>query len=119
MMSLNHLTVFIQCQIQHYIDYIIEKHKTLTTPLLIHIYIIRVSNSLLFKIKHGYKITMTLFGSTGKLIDKTKNGEKVPSLKVVNVVLVQRKLLENQWTNINKSLKYYILLLPITLVFIY
>ena len=39
---------------------------------------------------------MTLFGSTGKLIDKTKNGEKVPSLKVANVVLVQRKLLENQ-----------------------
>ena len=32
---------------------------------------------------------MKLFGSTKKLIDKTKNGEKVPSLEVLEVVLVQ------------------------------
>ena len=29
---------------------------------------------------------MKLFGSTEKLIDKTKNGENVPSLEVVEVV---------------------------------
>ena len=44
--------------------------------------------------KDGHKLelqtpeTMKLFGSTKKLIDKTKNGEKVPSLEVVEVVLV-------------------------------
>ena len=31
---------------------------------------------------------MKLFGSTKKVIDKTKNGEKEPSLEVVGVVLV-------------------------------
>ena len=32
---------------------------------------------------------MKLFCSINKLISKTKNGEKVPSLEVVEVVLVQ------------------------------
>ena len=32
---------------------------------------------------------MKLFGSTKKLIDITKNGEKEPSLEVVEVILVQ------------------------------
>ena len=39
---------------------------------------------------------ITLFGSTKKLIDKTKNGENVLSLEVVEVVLVQCNLIDNQ-----------------------
>ena len=39
---------------------------------------------------------MKLFGSTKKLIDKTKNGENLPSLEVVEVVLVQCNLVDNQ-----------------------
>ena len=44
--------------------------------------------------KDGHKLelqtpeTMKLFGSTKNLTHKTKNGEKVPSLEVVEVVLV-------------------------------
>ena len=47
-----------------------------------------------FKIKDGCKLelqtpeTMELFGSIKKSIDKTKNGENVLSLEVVEVVLV-------------------------------
>ena len=40
---------------------------------------------------------MKLFGSTKKLIDKTKNGEYVQSLEVVVVVLVQFNLVDNQY----------------------
>ena len=50
----------------------------------------------MFKIKDGYKLVLEtpestkLFGSTKKLIDKTKNGEYVvATLKVFEVVLVQ------------------------------
>ena len=56
----------------------------------------------MFKIKDGYKLeiqtheTMKLFGSTRKLIDKTKNRENVPTLQVVKVVLVQFNLVDNQ-----------------------
>ena len=57
----------------------------------------------MFKIKDGYKlqlqmpVTMKLFGSTKKLINKTKNGEKVPSLEEVKVVLVQCNLVDNKY----------------------
>ena len=40
---------------------------------------------------------MKLFGSTKKLIDKTKNGEKIPCLKVFEIVLVQCSLVDNQY----------------------
>ena len=52
----------------------------------------------MFKIKDGYKLdlempeTMKLFGRTKKLTGKTKSGEYVPSLGVVEVVLVQCSL---------------------------
>ena len=87
--------------IQDYIEHIIRKYETLTTIPPIHVYINRINNRLVFKIKDGYKLelqtpeTMKLFGSTKKLIDKTKNGEKVPSLEVVEVVLVQCNLVDN------------------------
>ena len=40
---------------------------------------------------------MKLFGSTEKIIDKRKNGEIVPRLEVVEVVLVQCNLINNQY----------------------
>ena len=59
---------------------------------------------------------MTLFGSTKKLIDKTKNGEDIPSLELVEVDLVQCNLVGNQYPQKsevlytftpNKSYAYY------------
>ena len=53
--------------------------------------------------KNRYKLelqtseAMKLFGSTKKLIDKTKNRKKVPSPEVVEVVLVQCNLVNNQY----------------------
>ena len=58
--------------IQDYIEYIIKKHETLTTLPPIHVYINRINNRLVFKIKDGYKLelqmpeTMKLFSSTKK-----------------------------------------------------
>ena len=40
---------------------------------------------------------MKLFGGKKKLINKTKNGENVPTLEVVEVVLVQCNLLDNDY----------------------
>ena len=58
--------------IQDYIEYIIKKHETLTTIPPVHVYINRINNRLVFKIKDGYKLelktpeTMKLLGSTKK-----------------------------------------------------
>ena len=77
----------------------------------------------MFEIKDRYKLelqtsgTMKLFGSTKELRDKTKKGEKVPSLKVVEVVLVQCNLVDNQYQQKSEVLyiftlnKYYAYLL--------
>ena len=40
---------------------------------------------------------MKLFHSTRNLIDKTKNGENLPYLEVVEVVLAQCNLVDNQY----------------------
>ena len=64
----------------------------------------------MFKIKDGYKLelqtpeTMKFFGSTKKLIDKTKTGEKVPSLEVLEAVLVQCNLVDNQYQQTSEVL---------------
>ena len=41
--------------------------------------------------------TMKLFGGTKNIIDKRKNGKNLPSLKLVEVVLVQCNLGDNQY----------------------
>ena len=86
----------------------------------------------MFKIKDGYNLelqiseTMKLFGSTKELIDKTKNGEKVPSLEVAEVLLVQCNLVDNQCQQKseilytftpNKSYVYLLNVKPSNLVF--
>ena len=49
----------------------------------------------MLKIKDGYKLelqipeSMKLFASTKKLTGKTKNRENIPSIEVVEIVLVQ------------------------------
>ena len=69
----------------------------------IHAYTNTINIRLVFEIKDGYKLelqtpeTMKLFGSTKKLIGKTKNKEKVPSLEVVEVVLVRCNLVDKQY----------------------
>ena len=101
MMSLNTRWFYIQ----DYIKYIIKKHQTLTTNFPINVYINIINNRLVFKTKNGYKLklknpeTIKLFGSRKKLIDKTNNGENVPSLEVVQVVqvLVQCNLADNPY----------------------
>ena len=40
---------------------------------------------------------MKLFRSTRNLIDKTKNGENLPYLEVVEVVLAKGNLVDNQY----------------------
>ena len=71
--------------------------------------------------------TMKLFESMEKLIDKTKNRENVQSLDVVEVVLVQRNLVDNQYQQTyevlytfttNKSYAYLLNVKPISLVFL-
>ena len=57
-----------------------------------------------FKLELQTRETIKLFCSTEKLIDKTKNWENVPSLGVVEVVLVQCNLVDYQYQRKSKVL---------------
>ena len=87
-----------------------KKNVILTDNPSIKIYSNKIKNRIVFKIKNGYKLelltpeTMKLLGRTKKAVDKDKNGENVPKLEVVEVVLVHCNLLKNHYQHASKVL---------------
>ena len=69
-----------------------------------------IKNRIFFKIKTDYKLelfseeTIQLLGSSRKVIDKNKNGELVPRLETVEVVLVHCSLVNNNYQQASKVL---------------
>ena len=70
----------------------------------------KIGNRIVFKIKADYKLelltgkTMQLLGSSKKVVDKNKNGELVPRLETVDVVLVHCNLVNNSHQQASKVL---------------
>ena len=89
--------------IQDYFEFIIKKHETLTENQPVQIYPNKIKNRIVFKIKSGYKLElltpeiMKLLGRTNKNVNKNKDGENVPKLKSVEVVLVHCNLAKNDY----------------------
>ena len=89
--------------IQDYFEYILKKNRESVDNPSIRMYINRIENRITFKIKNGYYLelstpeTMKLIGSTESKITKDKNGENVPHLEVVELVLVHWNLVNNDY----------------------
>ena len=70
----------------------------------------KIKDRIVLKIKTGYKLellskeTMQLLGSSKKDIDQNKDGEIVPRLEAVEVVLVQCNLVNNNYRQASKVL---------------
>ena len=96
--------------IQDYFEFIIKKHETLTENPPVQIYPNEIKNRIVFKIKTGCKLellspeTMILWGSTKKDVDQDKNGEDVPKLESVEVVLIHCNLVNNNYQQASKVL---------------
>ena len=96
--------------IQDYFEFIIKKHETLAENPPIQIYPNKIKNRIVFKVKTGYKLellspeTMKLLESTKKDVDKDKDGEDVPKLESVEVVLVHCNLVNNSYQKASKVL---------------
>ena len=94
--------------IQDYFEFIIK--EAVTENPVIQIYPNKIKNRITFRIKTGYKLelltpeTMKLLGSTKKVVDKDKNGENVPKLETVEVVLVHCNLVKNDYQHASKVL---------------
>ena len=96
--------------IQDYFKYIIKKHETIADNSPVQIYVNKIKNRIVFKIKTGYKLelltdgTMQLLASSKKDIDQDKDGEIVPRLETVEVVLVHCNLVNNNYQQTSKVL---------------
>ena len=79
--------------IQDYFEFIFEKHETLTEIQPAQVYVNKVKNRIVFKIKTGHKLelltteTVKLFGSARKDVDKDKHGKNVLLMKMSLLML--------------------------------
>ena len=77
-------------------------------------YVNRIENRITFKIKSGYYFepltpeTMKLLGSTESKITKDKNGENVPHLEIVGLVLVHCNLVNNDYQQDSRILYTFV-----------
>ena len=96
--------------IQDYFEHVTKKPKTFEDNPPVQIYVNKIKNRIAFKIKTGYKLellteeTMQLLGSSKKVIDQNKDGEIVPRLETVEVVLVHCNLVNNSYQQASKVL---------------
>ena len=100
--------------IQDYFEYILKKHSESVDNPSIRIYVNKIENRITFKIKSGYYLelltpeTLKLLGSTENKITKDKNGENVPRLEVVELLLVHRNLVNNDYQQDSRILYAFV-----------
>ena len=98
MINLNCLMDYIWYQIFKIISSIFKKKLDNSS---IRKYVNKIENRITFKIKSGYYLelstpeTVTLLGSIGNKINKDKNGENVPHVEIIEVVLVYSNIVNN------------------------
>ena len=87
--------------IQYRFEYIIIKHETFTDHPSVMIYVNKIENRIMFKIKTGYwpeflmHKTMNSLESTKSKITKDKKGENVSHLEITEVLLIHCNIVDN------------------------
>ena len=96
--------------IQDYFEYIIKKHETIADNPPVQIYVNKMKNKIVFKIKAGYKLKflskeiMQLSGSSKKVVENSKDGEIVLRLETAEVVSVHCNLVNSSYQQTSKAL---------------
>ena len=116
MKSLSYQMDHIQYQIFKIIfNIFLKKHSESVDNPSIRIYVNKIENRIKFKIKNGYYLelltpeTMKLVGSTESKITEVKNGENIPHLEIVEVVLVHCNLVNNDYQQNSRILYTFVL----------
>ena len=100
--------------IQDYFEYILKKHSENVDTSSIRIYVNKIESRIAFKIENGYYLelltpeTIKLLGSTESKLTKDKNGENVPHLEVVELVLVYCNLVNNDYQQDSRILYAFV-----------
>ena len=90
--------------IHDYFEYMIKKHENIADNPPVQIYMNKIKNRIVFKIKAVYKLELQLLGSSKKDIKNNKDGEIATKLKTVEVVLVHCNLVNNNYQQSSKVL---------------
>ena len=99
--------------IEDYFEFVIKKYETLAENSPVQICPNKIKNRIVFKAKTGCKLellspeTMKLLGST-KDIDQNKDGEHVPKLESVAVILLHCNLVNNNYQQASKVLLTFV-----------
>ena len=89
--------------IQDYFEYILRKHGEDIDKPSVQIYVNKIENRIIFKIKNWYSLelltleTMKLLGNTENEITKDKNVANVSYLEITEVVLVHCDIVNNDF----------------------
>ena len=100
--------------IQGYFEYILKKHSENVDDPSIKIYVKKIENRVIIKIKNGYYLelltpeTMKLLRSTERKITKDENGEKVPLLEIVELVLIHCNLANSNYQQNSRILYTFV-----------
>ena len=100
--------------IQDYFEYNLKKHNENVDNPPITIYVNKIENKITFKIKSGYFLelltpeTMKLLGSTKSKITEDEDGEIIPHLEIVELVLVHCNLVNNDYQQDSRILYTFV-----------
>ena len=115
MMNLNYRMDCVLCQILKIISNTFKKkHEENTSKPSVQIYVNKIENRIIFKIKNGYSFelltpeTMKLLGSTKNKITEDKNVENVPHLEITEIVLVYCDIVNNDYKQDSRVLYTFV-----------
>ena len=100
--------------IPDYFEYTLKKHGENTDKLSVQIYVNKIENRVILKIKNGYSLklltpeTMKLLGNTENEITKDKDGENVPHLEITEVILVHCNIANNDYQQDSRVLYTFV-----------
>ena len=100
--------------IQDYFEYILKTQSESVDGPTIEIFVSKNENRITFKIQHGYYLelltpeTMKLLGSTESKITGEKNGENVPHLEVVELVLIHCNIVDSSYQQNSRILYTFV-----------
>ena len=100
--------------IQDYLEYVLKKYSESVDNPPIEIFVSRNENRIRFKIKNEYYLelltpeTMKLLGSYKSKITGERNGDNIPHLEVVELVLIHCNIVDNSYQRNSRILYTFV-----------
>ena len=100
--------------IRDYFECILKRHSESVDDPPLEIFVSKNENRITFKIKNGYYLelltpeTMELLGSTESKITGETNGENVPHLEIVELVLIHCNIVNNNYQQKSRILYTFV-----------